>query len=81
MQAVPLGYAFCLYLGKNIDILVVENMKLKHAAMTFLLSCSGLANIIKIGQGALPFNPSTPSNSVSSWLTTLSVTPVESWPL
>lgn len=27
-----------------------------------------------------PCNPSTPSSSVSSWLTTRSVTPVESWP-
>lgn len=29
----------------------------------------------------LPVRPSTPSSWVSSWFTTLSVTPVESWPL
>mmetsp|Transcript_25116 Transcript_25116/g.86002 ORF Transcript_25116/g.86002 Transcript_25116/m.86002 type:complete len:200 (-) Transcript_25116:183-782(-) len=28
-----------------------------------------------------PVSPSTPSSSVSSWFTTRSVTPVESWPL
>ncbi len=31
-------------------------------------------------QAAPPFSPSTPSSSVSSWFTTRSVTPVESWP-